>query len=241
MKYRKIFDVKPNTVGYLYKRNQLLQKLEPGIYKHFDFKNELMLIAVPKTSSFFSIIGQESLTKDSIAIRFSAGVIYRIDNPDLFLSKFPLDRPISYIISDAVSQLYHFVQVAIRKRIAQLESETMMETRESISDITDEELNQQVAKLGIVIEQAQIKDINFPKNIQDLFAKHLEAKIKSKADLENARTTVASARALKNAAELMKNDPSIQFMQYLETIREIAAKGKHTFLIGDIQGLKPNI
>jgi len=47
--------------------------------------------------------------------------------------------------------------------------------------------------------------------------------------------------ALKNAAELMKNDPSIQFMQYLETIREIAAKGKHTFLIGDIQGLKPNI
>jgi regulator of protease activity HflC (stomatin/prohibitin superfamily) len=239
MKYRKIFDVKPNTIGFLYKKNQFQQKLEPGIYRYFDFKKELMLITVPTTSSFISLIGQEALTKDNIALRFSAGLVYRIDNPELFLTKFPLDRPISYIISDAVSHLYHLVQVAVRKKIGQIDSESMMESRDSLSEITNNELTESVAKLGIVIEQAQIKDINFPKNIQDLFAKHLEAKIKAKADLENARTTVAAARALKNAAELVKNDPSIQFMQYLETIREIAAKGKHTFLIGDIQGIKP--
>ncbi|WP_217633851.1 SPFH domain-containing protein [Hymenobacter psychrophilus] len=70
-----------------------------------------------------------------------------------------------------------------------------------------------------------------------LFSRHLEAKIRAKADLENARTAVATARTLKNAAELMKDDDSIRFFQYLETITKIAAKGKHTFLVGDFPAL----
>jgi hypothetical protein len=42
-------------------------------------------------------------------------------------------------------------------------------------------------------------------------------------------------RALKNAAELMKDDEKIKFFQLLETITKIADKGKHTFIIGDVQ------
>lgn len=40
---------------------------------------------------------------------------------------------------------------------------------------------------------------------------------------------------VKNAAELMKNNENIKFIQYLETISKIATQGKHTFVIGDIQ------
>lgn len=76
-------------------------------------------------------------------------------------------------------------------------------------------------------------DLTFPKNIQGLFARHLEAKIRAKADLENARTAVATARALKNASELMKGDDNIRFFQFMETISKIAEKGRHTFLVGE--------
>ena len=79
-----------------------------------------------------------------------------------------------------------------------------------------------------------LRDVTFPKQIQDLFAKQLEAKIRAKADLENARTQVATARTLKNASELMKGDENIKFVQLLETITKIAEKGKHTFVIGDL-------
>jgi hypothetical protein len=69
----------------------------------------------------------------------------------------------------------------------------------------------------------------------------LESKIRAKADLENARTAVASARALKNAADIMKNDDNIKFHQLLEAITKIAARGKHSFNInfGDLQN-KPD-
>ncbi|MDX2128683.1 MAG: SPFH domain-containing protein [Chloroherpetonaceae bacterium] len=92
-----------------------------------------------------------------------------------------------------------------------------------------------MSEIGIMIEQIQIRDITFPKTIQDLFAKHLEAKIKAKSELENARTAVAAARALKNASELMKDDENIRFFQMIETLNKIAEKGKHTFMIGDFQ------
>ena len=81
---------------------------------------------------------------------------------------------------------------------------------------------------------AQLIDITFPKAIQDLFARLLDSKIRAKSELENARTAVATARALKNASELMKGDENIKFFQYLETISKIADKGKHTFVIGEV-------
>lgn len=96
-------------------------------------------------------------------------------------------------------------------------------------------MEKDAAEWEIVIEQAQIRDLTFPKSIQDLFTKHLEAKIRSRSELENARTAVATARALKNASELMKDDENIKFFQILETINKIAEKGKHTFMIGDLQ------
>ncbi len=84
-------------------------------------------------------------------------------------------------------------------------------------------------------------DITFPKQIQELFGRYLDAKIRAKTDLENARTAVATARALKNASELMKDDDNIKFFQVLETMTKIAAKGKHSFAFGDLQQLaKPS-
>jgi hypothetical protein len=83
--------------------------------------------------------------------------------------------------------------------------------------------------------------MTFPKAIQDLFAKNLEASIRAQADLENARTQVAAARALKNASELMKGDENIKFVQFMETITKIAEKGKHTFVIGDVSAVAGSI
>lgn len=49
---------------------------------------------------------------------------------------------------------------------------------------------------------------------------------------------MATARALKNASELMKDDQNIRFLQLLETLTKIAAKGNHTFVLGELDTLK---
>lgn len=235
---KKEYQVKPNTIGFLYRDNIFEKKFSPGYYEIPDKKNRTELFSLPETSKLISITNQEILSKDNIALRFSFNILYKITDGQKFLSKFTLDKQIAYIISEFEQRLFNIVQIYIRNKITEIDSETLNEKRAELTDFKTEEMVKEVAEFGVLIEQAQIKDLTFPKTIQDLFAKHLEAKIRAKADLENARTALATARALKNASEIMKDDENIKFFQYLETITKIAAKGKHTFMIGDFQNQK---
>jgi regulator of protease activity HflC (stomatin/prohibitin superfamily) len=233
--FRQKYQVKPNMIGYLFRDNVYESKLSPGHYSFFDFGKRTELFCLPTTSKLISITNQEVLTKDNIALRFSFNVVYKIVEGEKLLGKFALDKHVSFVISDAEQRVYNIVQIFIRAKISELDSETLNEKRNELTDFRSEEMEKQVSEFGITIEQAQLKDLTFPKSIQDLFAKHLEAKIRAKTDLENARTTVATARALKNASEIIKDNDNIKFFQLLETISKIAEKGRHTFMIGDIQ------
>lgn len=235
--FRKTFQVKPNTQGFVFRKNTLLNKVEPGIYKFWDFNNEYDFISLPTTGKLLNIINQEVLTKDNIAFRFSFFITYRITDGEKFLSKFSLDNHVNFIIREAEMRISNLAQIHVKNIISVYESEELNDKRSELNGLKKEELNKQLTDYGIEIEEMEIRDLTFPKSIQDLFSKHLESKIRAKSDLENARTAVATARTLKNAAEMMKDNENIKFFQILETISKIAEKGKHTFMIGDMNRL----
>lgn len=232
--WRVRFSVQPNHVGYLYCQNRLEQKLGAGIYEFFDYKNFLRLISLPTTNRIQNVVNQETLTKDNVALRLSFFVEYRIAETDKFIEKFDVFTNFYNVFFEAEQLIHNLSQIYLRRVVAEIESEELNEKRNEILPEIPDELQKELAEYGVEIVRLLIKDLTFPKTIQDLFAKHLEAKIRAKADLENARTQVATARALKNASELMKDDENIKFVQMLETITKIAEKGKHTFVIGDI-------
>lgn len=237
MIFKKSYQIKPNTTGYLFTDHRFDKELPAGNYTFWGPKKRIEVFILPETSKLLTITNQEVLSKDNIALRFSFNVLYRIEDGKRFLSKFSLDNPVESIIYEAEQRLLNVIQVHIRNKIAGMDSEELNEKRGEIADFNMQAIEQTVAEFGITIEEITLKDMTFPKAIQELFAKHLEAKIRAKADLENARTAVATARALKNAAALLKEDGNIKFFQLLETINKIAEKGKHTFMIGDIDKL----
>ncbi|MBK7339964.1 MAG: slipin family protein [Saprospiraceae bacterium] len=238
--FKRQLQVKPNTIGYLYRDNNFEQTLNSGYHEFWDFKNRIELFSLPTTSKLICVTNQEVLTKDNVALRFSFNILYKITDGQKLLTQFSLDRQTVYIIQELEQRICNIVQIFLRDRIAEMDSETLNEKRNELTEFKTEEMENQVAQFGVTIEQAQLKDLTFPKTIQDLFSKHLEAKVRAKADLENARTAVATARTLKNASELMKGDDNIKFFQLLETIGKIAEKGKHTFNFGDITQMAKN-
>jgi regulator of protease activity HflC (stomatin/prohibitin superfamily) len=228
------FSVPPNYVGYLFRKNRFDVKLEPGIYRFFDPLEEMHVILLPTTTKIQNVVNQEVLTEDNIALRFSYFIEYRIGDPDKYMTRFDV-RKFSTEAYEAEQLLHNLTQVYLRDLISKVASEDLNDRREELLNVVPETLRRDLADYGLELVRLMLRDVTFPKSIQDLFARHLEAKIRAKADLENARTTVATARALKNAAELMKDDENIKFFQLLETITKIADKGRHTFVIGDLQ------
>ena len=226
---RKVISVRPNQIGYLYKKNKLQQKLEPGIYKFFDFYRELDFLIIPTVSKLITVTNQEVLTKDNISLRLSYLVEYRITNSDIFVSKFDLftnSYNYGYPNSTAEAEgiIHNLSQVYLREAIAEIESQAINEQRQTILDSIPEPLQAQLNNYGISIERLIVKDISFPKMIQQLFAQQLEAKIRAKLDLENARTTVATARTLKNASELMKNNENIKLAVLCLVLKQLLKK-----------------
>lgn len=234
MFWRVRFFVSPNEVGFLYRRNRLEAKLEAGIYDYFDFQKVLNIVVLPTTNRIQHVLNQEVLTKDNIALRFSFFVEFKISDADKFLESFNLSANAYNIFGETEQLIHNLSQVHFRKVISEIESEQLNEKRNEILTEIPEELQNELGAYGVKIVRLLVRDLTFPKSIQDLLARSLESKIRSKADLENARTQVAAARALKNASELMKGDENIKFVQMLETITKIAEKGKHTFVIGDL-------
>lgn len=232
--WRVRFLVAPHQIGFLYRRNVLEKKLDPGIYDYFDYQKVLSLLVLPKTNRVQVISNQEVLTKDNVALRFSYVVEYRIADEEKFIGTFDVFTFSYNPFSEADQLIHNLSQVYLRKVISEIESEELNEKRNEILPEIPAELAKEVAANGIEIMRLLVRDLTFPKSIQDLFGKQLESRIRAKSDLENARTAVASARALKNASELMKGDENIRFVQLLETVNKIAEKGKHTFVIGDL-------
>lgn len=233
--WRVRFFVAPTEVGYLYRRNRLEKKLPEGIYDFFDFKKVLRLVALPRTTRIQTVVNQEVLSKDNIALRFSFFVEYRISDTDLFLEKFNVFANPYYIFTDAEQLIHNLAQAELRREISTLESEELNEKRNDILPEIPDGLRAELGSYGIEIVRLLVRDLTFPKSVQDMLARALDAKVRARTDLENARTQVAAARALKNASELMKGDEDMRFLQFLETVSNIAEKGKHTFVIGDLQ------
>ena len=119
--FPKKYQVKANTIGYLYRNNIYEKKLTAGFYKIRDWKNRTSLICLPVTSKLLTIINQEVLTKDNVAFRFSFNILYKIVDGEKFLSQFPVKSEGLYIIEEAEHRLYNMVQIMIRNRISQYE------------------------------------------------------------------------------------------------------------------------
>lgn len=232
MFFKKRFSVKPNNIGFLFYKNKFQEQLEPGIYEYVDRKGYYAVCEIPTTNHLINITNQEVLTKDNIALRFSFVVEYKIANPEHFVKQFDILKEHFNIHNAAYQVIHNYCQIYIREAIGKLQSEALNEQKGSLLTEVPEQLQKEVGAYGIEIVKQLLKDVTFPKQIQNMFAKKLEANIKAQTDLQNARTAVATARALKNASEIMKNDENIRFMQYLETMTKIAEKGKHTFVLG---------
>ncbi|WP_237269912.1 slipin family protein [Synechocystis sp. CACIAM 05] len=228
------FSVRPNCLGLLYRKNCFEKTLEPGIYSFWDFRSELELFLIPRSDQFFIVTNQEVLTKDNIALRFSYIVNYRItDGPKLLTYVDPAQMGYIEGLASMIQTLIHPpTQIYWRSAISGINSLELNEQWEAFIPSIPYELQESAQKFGVTIEAMKLRDITFPKNIQTLFALQLEAKIRGQTDLENARTAVATARALKNASQLIGDDQNIRFLQYLETLIKIASSGNHTFVVG---------
>jgi regulator of protease activity HflC (stomatin/prohibitin superfamily) len=184
MRLREIF-IKDTHRGLWYTDGVLSKTLEAGRYiipRRFDFgfwrTPHVEVSLVDMREQDLTIKGQEILTADKVAIRISIVVQFRVVDPTLAL----------HAVSNYEDRLYTDVQLAARRSLASMTLDEILTDRNRLSEDILRDVYKAAGTYGVTIARADIKDIIFPGNLQEIMNKVLAAERTSQAQLVEART-----------------------------------------------------
>src|SRR5205085_8321950 len=139
-------------------------------------KVEVSLVDVRERE--ITIKGQEILTSDKVAIRVSIIVQFRVVDPKAALHQ----------VENYEERLYSDVQLAARRSLASMTLEEILTNRNRLSEDILRDVKSTAASYGVTIQRADVKDLVFPGNLQEIMNKVLAAERMSQVQLVEART-----------------------------------------------------
>ncbi|CAN5783166.1 hypothetical protein BH23PLA1_BH23PLA1_00430 [soil metagenome] len=177
--------IKDTHRGLWYEDGVLVRVLGAGRYpipRHLNLgfyrRPRVEVVRVDMRERDLTIKGQEILTADKVAIRISIIVQFRVIDPKAALHE----------VGQYEERLYSDVQLAARRSLASMNLEEILTDRNRLSEDILRDVYKSAGNYGVEIKRADIKDLIFPGNLQEIMNKVLAAERTSQAQLVEART-----------------------------------------------------
>jgi regulator of protease activity HflC (stomatin/prohibitin superfamily) len=223
--------IKDTHRGLWYEDGVLTKVLEAGRYEFDNTKSVfgkrkayVEVVLVDMRERDLTIKGQEILTSDKVALRVSIIVQFRVVDPKLAI----------HAVEKYEDRLYSDVQLAARRSLASMTLENILTNRNQLSEDILRDVKTTAASYGVTIHRADVKDLIFPGDLQEIMNKVLAAERMSQVQLVEARTksevqkieSQARAEAQKLEAEARASAQRLEAqsdseVQRLETDAEI--------------------
>lgn len=209
--------IKTTHRGLKYEDGVLTKILEAGryeippeeegfwIFKTRRPKTEIVLVDMRERD--LTIKGQEILTSDKVAIRVSIIVQFRVIDPQAAIHE----------VENYEDRLYSDVQLAARRSLASMTLEEILTNRNRLSEDISTDVKEAAGGYGVSILRADVKDLIFPGNLQEIMNRVLAAERMSEAQLVEART---KAEVQKISAKMQTEINRLEAKQRAETERE---------------------
>lgn len=179
------FVVKNTHRGLYYVDGKLDKVLEAGRYRiprrralAFGKQPQVECLLVDVRERELTIKGQEILTSDKVAIRVSILVQFRVTDAAAAI----------HTVDNFEDRLYSDVQLAARRSLATMTLEEILTNRNRLSEDILTDVKEAATGYGVAIRRADVKDLIFPGNLQEIMNRVLAAERNSQAQLVDART-----------------------------------------------------
>ena len=163
-------------------RLKFYERLVPEAWRRRLPKIEIALVDIRERD--LTIKGQEILTADKVAIRVSIIVQFRVRNPKAALHE----------VESYSDRIYGDVQLAARRSLASMTLEEILTNRNKLSEDILQDVKESATNYGVAILRADVKDLMFPGNLQEIMNRVLAAERMSQVQLVEARTKAETQR-----------------------------------------------
>jgi regulator of protease activity HflC (stomatin/prohibitin superfamily) len=177
--------IKDTHRGLYYEDGVLVRVLGAGRYelpltkpKLFARRPKTEVTLVDVRNRDLTLKNQEILTSDKVAVRVSILVQFAVVDPTAAI----------HSVANYEDRLYSDVQLAARRALAAMTLEEILTNRTRLSEEILRDVQGAAAGYGVKIDRADVKDLVFPGNLQEIMNRVLAAERMSQAQLVEART-----------------------------------------------------
>lgn len=192
--------------GLLYSQGKFQRILSPGTHGYWRGWQKVQKLDM--RTRYITLPGQEVLTADNISLKVTLVASFKIGDPH-------------QAVMEAVNfqeALYLLLQINLRDIVGGLNVDDLLVRRGEIGgDLFNRSL-EQVKALGLVLVLVNIKDVMFPGDLKEIFARVVNARKEGLAALERARGESAALRNLANAAKLLHHNPELAQLRMFQVM-----------------------
>jgi regulator of protease activity HflC (stomatin/prohibitin superfamily) len=157
---------------------------------------------------------QETITKDNVPIKVNAVVWYRIVDPKQ--AKLEVKN-----IDIAVIQV---ALTALRTGIGQHSLDEVLKEQETVSNLIQQKIDGVTEPWGVKVTRVEMKNVEIPESMQRAMAQEAEALREKRARLIKAQAECEASAQLRQAAEVIMQNPAGLELRRMQMITEVGAE-----------------
>ncbi len=179
------------------------------------------MVRVDLRTVTLNIPPQEVITRDNVPVRVNAVAYFRIIDPERAIVQVE-----NYMV--ATSQI---AQTTLRSVLGQHVLDELLSERDKINAILQEIIDEATSPWGIKVSIVEVKDVEIPTGMQRAMARQAEAERERRAKVIAAEGEFQASERLKDAANVMAENPIALQLRFLQTMLEISSERSSTLIL----------
>jgi regulator of protease activity HflC (stomatin/prohibitin superfamily) len=190
----------------------------PGVI--FIFWPIYKIVRVSLRTVTLEVPPQDVITRDNVSVKVNAIIYFRVMNAPRAIVEVE-----NYLY--ATSQL---AQTTLRSVLGEVDLDDLLSNREKLNVKLQEILDQHTDAWGIKVSLVEVKQVDLPQEMQRAIARQAEAERDKRAKVIHADGEFQAAAKLREAADVIAQEPVALQLRYLQTLADIGNE-KNTTIV----------
>lgn len=179
------------------------------------------LIKVDTRVNTIDIPKQEVITQDNVTVNVDAVVYFRVKDAEKAILE----------VANYVYASSQFAQAALRDVTGNIDLDSLLSKRDSVSQQIEEIVDTETEKWGIDIENVKIQNIELPQDMKRAMAKQAEAERERRAVVISADGERQAAQGIADAATTLAKSKGGMNIRTLQTLEKISSEPSQKTLV----------
>jgi regulator of protease activity HflC (stomatin/prohibitin superfamily) len=184
----------------------------PGLYFVWPFVEWLIKLDLRTITA--NVEQQEGITRDNVPIKVDAVIWYRIMDPERAVMQ----------VKDVSNAVVQVSLTTLRTVLGQHTLDEILKAQDTIAEVMQRSIDTVTEPWGVKVELVQMKNVEIPPSMQRAMAQEAEALREKRARLIKAEAELDAAEQLRQAAEVIMQNPAGLELRRMQMITEVGAE-----------------